>query len=104
MIHATGVMKTVGAAVDNLDDLAPIVPVLTKLGKKHAKYKVVPEHFPIVGEALLKTLDQGLGKLWTGEMKASWVKLWVITVSVMKPALIEGIEEATEAKGKKESS
>jgi hypothetical protein len=34
-------MKTVGVAVAGLEDLAPLVPVLKGLGKKHVGYGVV---------------------------------------------------------------
>jgi len=49
---------------------------------------VVPNHFPIVGEALLWTLEQGLGDKWTPEVKTEWTEAWDLLVSVMSPALV----------------
>ena len=48
------------AAVSRLDNLDILVPILVSLGKRHAGYGVKPEHYEIVGAALLKTLEQGL--------------------------------------------
>mmetsp|Transcript_10698 Transcript_10698/g.26475 ORF Transcript_10698/g.26475 Transcript_10698/m.26475 type:complete len:153 (+) Transcript_10698:64-522(+) len=89
--HAGTVMRTVGKAVAGLSNLEALVPVLQKLGAAHAKYGVKPEHFPIVGEALLWTLEDGLGPAgaWTPEVKEAWTKTWETIVSVMEPALCE---------------
>lgn len=51
-----------------LTSLARLCPVLEALGGRHAGYGVIPAHFDIVGQALLWTLEQGLGELWTPEV------------------------------------
>ena len=38
--------------------MAGLVPVLKALGARHAEYKLEPEHFPVVGQALLFALEQ----------------------------------------------
>jgi len=68
-LHADRVMDTLDFAVQRLDNLGEVVPALQKLGAMHAKYKVLPAHFPIVGQALLKTLGDGLGEHWTSEVE-----------------------------------
>ena len=35
------------------------------LGKRHVKYGVQPAHYDVVGQALLATLESGLGAEWT---------------------------------------
>jgi hemoglobin-like flavoprotein len=35
------------------------------LGKRHVKYGVLPAHYDVVGQALLATLESGLGAEWT---------------------------------------
>jgi hemoglobin-like flavoprotein len=42
--HALGVMTTVGKAVNMLDDLEALVPVLKELGAKHVNYGVEEAH------------------------------------------------------------
>jgi hemoglobin-like flavoprotein len=43
------------------------------LGTRHVKYGVLPEHYPMVGGALLKTFEVVLGTDWTDEVKQAWV-------------------------------
>lgn len=87
--HASMVMRTVGQAVAGLKDVRSLVPVLQGLGAAHAKYGVQPAHFAIVGEALLWTLEQGLGALWTPEVRDAWARTYSVVQSVMEPALLE---------------
>ena len=49
----------------------------------------MPNHFPVVGEALLWTLEQGLGEAWTPEVKTAWTHTWQDVVKVMLPALLK---------------
>ena len=66
--HALKVMQTVDVAVKGLADLDKLVPVLQGLGKKHVPYGVLPEHYEVVGQALLATLAGGLGAEWTDKV------------------------------------
>jgi len=43
-----------------------------QLAIRHVAYGVKPEHYKAVGQALLWTLGQGLGKDWTEETKQAW--------------------------------
>ena len=65
-------MKMIGTAVNGLTDLDAIVPAVQDLGKRHVGYGVVDSHYDTVGEALLWTLDQGLGPDFTDEVEAAW--------------------------------
>jgi hemoglobin-like flavoprotein len=56
-------------ALDRLDD---VVPAIEALGRRHVDYGVKPEHYAVVGEALLWTLEQGLGADFTLDVKAAW--------------------------------
>ena len=40
--------------------------------KRHVDYGVEPEHYAVVGDALLWTLEKGLGPKWTPELGAAW--------------------------------
>ncbi len=42
-----------------------------------------PEHYDIVGSALILTLEQGLGGLWNEEVKQAWVALYTTVASIM---------------------
>ena len=65
---------------DQPDDL---LPRLAALGARHVGYGVRPEHYTIVGEALLWTLDQGLGALRTAEARRAWVATYEFVATAM---------------------
>ena len=67
-----------GKAVHLLDELDTLVPILVGLGRKHNPRGVKSEYFPIVGQALLQTLEAGLGKLFTEEVKQSWTTAYKV--------------------------
>lgn len=46
---------------------------LKGLGARHVKYGALPAHYPLVGNSLLKTLEQYAGKAWTSDVKDAWV-------------------------------
>ena len=51
--------------MENLNRPETFAPTLRDLGARHAAYGVRPEHYPIVGEALVRTLAAHLGPAWT---------------------------------------
>ena len=81
--HAMSVMNTVDAAVKGLADLDKLVPVLQGLGKRHVGYGVLPAHYDVVGQALLATLEGGLGAEWTEQVKASWTAVYGVIAKTM---------------------
>ena len=95
--HASMVMRTVGQAVAGLSTPDALVPVLRTLGGAHSKYGVQPAHFDVVGEALLWTLEQGLGGLWTADVRDAWTRTFALVRSVMEPALVEANQQRAAA-------
>ena len=81
--QADKLMQMMGAAVDNLNDLDTLIPVLQGLAKRHDGYGVTPAHYEAVGAALIKTLGQGLGDDFTPEVKDSWTTIYGIMSDVM---------------------
>jgi hemoglobin-like flavoprotein len=79
-------MQVLGAAVAMLNRPEQLVPVLQSLGKRHADYGVRDEHYDTVGEALLWTLQQGLGPVFTPEVQAAWASLYHTIATTMKTA------------------
>ncbi|MEG4634507.1 AAA family ATPase [Microcoleus sp. AR_TQ3_B6] len=53
------------------------------LGATHAKYGVLPEHFPIVANALIQALKAQMGLEWTPETEKAWVDAYTIIQSAM---------------------
>ena len=66
-------LKTMLAAVVNgLGNLESILPAASALAKRHVNYGAQPEHYPVVGGALLWTLEKGLGEAWTSDVADAW--------------------------------
>jgi nitric oxide dioxygenase len=65
-------MATLAVVVDGLSNLDAILPAASALAKRHVAYGVKPDHYAPVGEALIWTLERGLGAGWTQELAAAW--------------------------------
>jgi len=65
-------MATLAVVVGGLTNLEAVLPAASALAKRHVSYGAKPEHYPVVGGALLWTLEKGLGAAWTPEVAAAW--------------------------------
>lgn len=82
-------MKTINIAVEALDDVEPLIPVLKKMGADHYGYGVRERDYNVVGSALLWTLEQGLGDAFTDEVKNGWAAVYDVLAGVMKQGAAE---------------
>jgi len=65
-------MAALAIVVDGLSKLETILPAASALAKRHIAYGARPEHYAVVGSALLWTLEKGLGESWTPEVASAW--------------------------------
>jgi hemoglobin-like flavoprotein len=65
-------MAMLAAVVNGLGNLEQILPAASALAKRHVGYGAKAEHYPVVGAALLWTLEQGLGDGWTPDLADAW--------------------------------
>ena len=65
-------MATLAVVVNGLSNLESVLPAASALAKRHVAYGAKPEHYPVVGSALLWTLERGLGDAWTKEVADAW--------------------------------
>ncbi len=65
-------MATLAVVVNGLSNLESILPAASALARRHVSYGAKPEHYPVVGSALLWTLEKGLGAAWTSEVAEAW--------------------------------
>lgn len=79
-------MSTIKLAVHSLDRLEDIVPAVQKLGARHRDYGVLDAHYGTVAQALLWTLEQGLGSRFDAETREAWVAVYTTLASVMTGA------------------
>lgn len=66
-------MATLSVVVNGLGDLSSVLPAASALAKRHVAYGAKPEHYPVVGSALLWTLEKGLGSAWNSDVAAAWI-------------------------------
>ena len=65
-------MATLAVVVGGLGNLESVLPAASALAKRHVSYGAKAEHYPVVGAALLWTLQKGLGDGWTPEVAEAW--------------------------------
>lgn len=82
-------MSTLGLAVGSLNDLDKIIPAVRALGRRHVGYDVQFDHFAIVGESFLWTLEQAFGSALTDELKTAWTEAYLLLAGVMQEAMRE---------------
>lgn len=88
-------MATLAVVVNGLRNLEAILPAASALARRHVSYGVKPSHYASVGEALLWTLEKGLGDAWTAEMASAWTAAYK-TVSGFMIREAYGSTEAAE--------
>jgi hemoglobin-like flavoprotein len=76
-------MAMIATAVGGLHNLDALVPAVKALGARHVGYGAKAEHYAVVGEALLWTLERGLGEAFTPEVRESWTKVYGTLATVM---------------------
>jgi len=76
-------MMTLGVVVNGLRDLDAVLPAARTLAVKHVSYGVSAAHYKPVGEALIWTLEQGLGPEFTTDVKNAWLSAYGALSSVM---------------------
>ena len=87
-------MQMLTAAVKGLDRIEQLVPVVEDLGRRHVNYGVEDRHYETVGEALLWTLEMGLGSGFTPETKQAWTEVYGLLATTMKNAAREALAAA----------
>jgi nitric oxide dioxygenase len=85
-------MMTIGIVVSGLHEYDELEEVVRQLGGRHAfDYGARPEHYPLVGEALLWTLGQGLGPAFTAELEAAWSAAYEMVTQTMLSAADDAV-------------
>ena len=85
-VQGRKLMAMVSAAVSSLTRLDSVVPVVQALGRRHAGYGVEERHYAVVEEALVWTLEQGLGAGFTKEVEEAWRTAYGLLATTMKTA------------------
>ena len=79
-------MAAIGAVVGNLRNLGKVVPGIQAMAVRHVEYGVKNYHYAVVGEALIDTLETGLGDAFTDDVREAWLAAYTILANTMKDA------------------
>lgn len=84
--------------IENLQTPDLLKDRLKGLGARHVQYGTLPEHYPLVGAALLTTFEQYLNSEWTPKVKQAWVDAYGVITTIM----LDGADYSQEALALKE--
>nr|MBV6629080.1 hypothetical protein [Oceanococcus sp. HetDA_MAG_MS8] len=87
-LHAqqTMLVNTLNLVVNNLHTPDKILPTVQNLGARHAGYGADPEHYSVVGQALIDTLRDFLGSEWRAEEQQAWTAAYGLLADLMVQA------------------
>jgi nitric oxide dioxygenase len=84
-------MATLGFVVNGLNEPETVLPAAKTLAVKHVSYGVRSEHYAPVGEALIWTLQQGLGDEFTDDVKDAWLAAYTALSGAMIEAAYSNV-------------
>jgi hemoglobin-like flavoprotein len=79
-------MQVLAAAVGSLSSMSTLVPIVQRLGLRHAACGVRAEHYDSVQQALLWTLALILQDDYTDDVRSAWATAYAMLAGVMKEA------------------
>ena len=77
-------VSMLATAVRGLTSPEALMPVLQGLGRRHAGYGVVDQHYVTVGLALIGTLQKSLGTMFSPDVRTAWVAAYTMMAAAMK--------------------
>ena len=77
-------MQMLALAVNSLDRMEQLLPVVRSLGARHVMYGVRDKDYDTVGRALIWTLRKGLGEAFTPDVEAAWRNVYATLASTMQ--------------------
>ena len=69
--------------VNSLTKPDVLTGALKGLGTRHIRYGVLPEHYPMVGNTLIKAMATTLEDRWTPELENAWTEAYVAIAKIM---------------------
>jgi len=77
-------MQMLALAVNSLDRMEQLLPVVRSLGTRHVSYGVRDKDYDTVGQALLWTLRKGLGDAFTPDVEGAWSNVYATLATAMQ--------------------
>lgn len=73
----------VTAYASNIDNLEVLSQAVDKMVQSHVKANVKPEHYPLVGTAILKAIKEVLGDAATDDILKAWGEAYFFLADVL---------------------
>lgn len=73
----------IGAYAMNIDNLGALTDAVGRMAAAHVKTKVKPEHYPMVGDAVLTAMQDVLGEAATPEIIGAWKEAFFFLADVL---------------------
>lgn len=73
----------VSAYAANIDNLAVLSSAVEKMASSHVNALVKPEHYPMVGESILKAIKEVLGDAATEEVLGAWGEAYFFLADIL---------------------
>lgn len=84
--QAMKLMFMISYLVHRLGSFDDLKDEIIKLASRHTGYGTKKEHYAVVGDSLLATLKESLGKSWTPETEAAWTDTYMLIAGLMQQA------------------
>jgi hemoglobin-like flavoprotein len=82
-VQSKKLFASLGWVVDSLRNPEVLDNTLKGLGTRHVKYGVLPQHYPMVGNSLLRTFAEILATDWSFETEQAWTEAYAIVTQKM---------------------
>ena len=81
-------INMIAAAVKGMDRLDDLKPMLQDLGRRHVGYGVRIEHYALIEECLLHTIEVMMGANFNLDVKLAWTGIYNFIAETMIEAVI----------------
>ena len=81
------VLRMLGASIYGLSDPEVLIPILHLLGRKHFAFGVRAQDYDTLAEALLWTLQRGLGDAFDASHEVAWKRVYAELAAHMQADL-----------------
>lgn len=88
-VQGQKLMASIAMVVRELDRLDVILTDVKVMARRHVTYGVQERHYAVVGDALLWTLEKGLGAAFTAEVREAWTAAYSTLAGAMIAAARE---------------
>ena len=92
-------MDAISIIIGNLNRPERIIPGVRALGRRHSAYGVQDRHYETFGDALVWTLEHGLGDAFTPDVRSAWSAVYDLLTETMKEAASQASVPLPAARG-----